>query len=170
MSEKVTIARLKEANYHKPKKFFKLKGQDGEEALADKDAVVANLKQYLEETKSTHQNWINYRVTADIGVVVDGDSVTVTEPSDDAGPAKSADVVHDAFHAHLTKSSGYTLDDLEALDNWAKHRVLTSGTPELQAIRYRCLFNNAVMKGLKAGTPIPGDEPPLDDEVSDLPF
>ena len=166
MSEKTTIQKLTDVSFHKPKKFFKFKGlTDGEEVEqlswikpADFDAAM---KPHLERVKSSHENWVQYEVTANIGVVVNGDSVEVTEPSADAGPAPVAPSV--ALYTPKMAPPGYTLADFEALDEWAKHRVLTSGTPELQAIRYRCLFNNAVMKGLKAGIPIPGDEPPLDE-------
>lgn len=161
MSDKVTIRRLKEASYHKPKHFFKLKGHDGEEALADRDAVVAVLKPFLEETKSTHANWVNYRVTADVGVVVDGDSVEVTDPSADAGPGpKSA-----AAYSPTKPSGAYTLADLEDIARWASRIASDFDAKRDRAWStvFGSLFIQATRSGLKAGTPIPGDEPPLDD-------
>ena len=161
MSEKTTIQKLTDVSFHKPKKFFKFKGlTDGEEVEqlswvkpADFEAAM---KPHLERVKSSHENWIQYEVTANIGVVVNGDTVTVTDPSADAGPARPPET---SGTYHNQKSSGYTLADLEALARWAAQVAGETTSGDTWGTVFGSLFIQATRSGLKAGTPIPGDEP-----------
>jgi hypothetical protein len=165
MTETITIERLTEASYHKPKKFFKLQGKtDGEkvEALSNKEAVEAALKPYLDLAKSTHENWVNYKVNAEIGVRVTGDSIELLDGTPSVPTARAK------------RNGARTLADLEMLAEWAAKTAYRTGdafkdNPEALQAWASTLFIQTKSADITAGGE---DYPPEleDDGDSSLPF